>query len=76
MPLIRDLMIGDVLYHELGHHIHYWMRPEYKEKEDVADNWSKKLFVNHIRHTYWYLMPFLVPAAKLYRVFRRKTKAK
>jgi hypothetical protein len=72
MPLLRDLMIGEVLYHELGHHIHYWMRPEYKEEEDVAENWSRKLFVNHVRRTYWYLLPLLLPAAKLFRVFRRR----
>jgi hypothetical protein len=56
----------------LGHHIHYRMRPEYKEKEDVAETWSKKLFSHHIRRTYWYLLPLLVPAAKLYRKFRRR----
>src|SRR4051794_28782898 len=23
IPLLRDFMLGNVLYHELGHHIHY-----------------------------------------------------
>jgi hypothetical protein len=75
IPLLRDFMVGRVLYHELGHHIHYRVRPEHKEKEDVADEWSKKLFANHVRRTYWYLMPLLVPFAKLFRAIKRRRKS-
>lgn len=75
IPLLRDFMIADVLYHELGHHIHYCLRPEHREKEDVADNWSKKLFADHVRRTYWYLMPLLVPFAKMFRAIKRSRKS-
>ena len=37
IPLIKDMVFGHVLFHELGHHIHSAIRPEYREKEDVAD---------------------------------------
>ncbi len=37
IPLIREGKIADVLFHEIGHHIHFTCRPEYREKEDVAD---------------------------------------
>jgi len=44
--------IGDVLFHEIGHHIHFTARPEYREKEDVADIWRVRLRTNYfqIRH--------------------------
>jgi hypothetical protein len=35
--------IGGVLFHEIGHHIDAAHRPEFREKEDIADDWSKKL---------------------------------
>jgi hypothetical protein len=39
IPLLREISIGEVLYHELGHHIHACARPEHREKEDAADDW-------------------------------------
>jgi hypothetical protein len=71
IPLLRDITFGHVLYHELGHHIHNTRRPEYREKEDVADNWAGKLNVEFIRSKYWYLLPLIVPALKIYRLMRR-----
>ena len=41
VPLIRHIFIGHTLYHELGHHVHLFIRPQYREKEDVADEWGK-----------------------------------
>jgi hypothetical protein len=35
--------LGGVLFHEIGHHIDATHRPEFREKEDIADDWSKKL---------------------------------
>ena len=63
LSLMRYIMIGDVFYHELGHHIHRTIRPEFSEKEDVADNWSRKLMANFIRKRYWYLLPVLLPVS-------------
>jgi hypothetical protein len=42
-PYIRKMLLGDVLFHEIGHHIHYTTRPEFREKEDVADSWKVRL---------------------------------
>lgn len=68
IPLIRDIVFGHVLFHELGHHIHSTIRPEYNEKEDVADTWAGKLNVNFVRKTYWYGVPVL----KIYTFMRSK----
>jgi hypothetical protein len=43
IPLIREGRVGDVLFHEIGHHIHFTHRPEYREREDVADVWKVRL---------------------------------
>lgn len=61
-----------VLFHELGHHIHYTIRPDHKGKEDVADKWAGKLTANFIRKKYWYALPIIIPAAKIYSLIRRK----
>ncbi len=62
-------MYGQILYHELGHHVHAVI-PEYREKEDVADDWSVRFSAAYLRRAYWYLFPFLWSASMLYRGFR------
>ncbi|MFZ0733635.1 MAG: hypothetical protein WAM79_15030 [Candidatus Sulfotelmatobacter sp.] len=68
IPLINRLAIGRTLYHEVGHHIHYTVRPEYREEEDVADDWGKRLSRRFLRRRYFYL----VPIAKIISLFWRK----
>lgn len=53
----RMMTLGSVLWHEVGHHIHATRRPEYRGKEDVADDWKTKLEKRYIRERYWYLLP-------------------
>jgi hypothetical protein len=72
LPFLRELVFGHVLFHELGHHVHYTIRPEHKEGEDVADKWAGKLNVNFIRKKYWYALPVIIPWAKIYTLMRRK----
>jgi hypothetical protein len=52
IPLIREGKIADVLFHEIGHHIHFTCRPEYREKEDVADVWMVRLQDNYNRQRF------------------------
>jgi hypothetical protein len=67
LPLFREVLLGHVLFHELGHHIHVVVRPEHREKEDVADDWGTRLNNNFLRKKYWYL----IPIAKILRLFRK-----
>jgi hypothetical protein len=39
----RESELGGVLFHEVGHHIDATIRPEFREKEDIADDWSTRL---------------------------------
>lgn len=61
IPLFRYGFFAKVLYHELGHHIHKTIRPEYGEREDTADAWERKLSRRFLRTRYWYLLPVLYP---------------
>ncbi len=43
IPFWRDWRISHTLYHELGHHIHTFQAPEFRDKEDVAEGWAEEL---------------------------------
>jgi hypothetical protein len=43
IPLMREVFYGDVLLHEIGHHIHATVAPEHADKEEVAERWKKNL---------------------------------
>lgn len=75
IPIVRYEVLGTVLFHEIGHHIHKARRPEFRQRETVAEDWSKKLFLHFLRLHYWYLMPLIYPVTlynRLVRLFRRK----
>ena len=40
---LQETELGGVLFHEVGHHIDATHRPEFREKEDIADDWSGRL---------------------------------
>jgi hypothetical protein len=66
IPFLRDVAIAETFYHELGHHVHLFIRPEYREKEDVADDWQRKFMKTFLRGEYWYL----IPVARLVKMMR------
>jgi hypothetical protein len=59
LGFIREGRIGVVLFHEIGHHIDFTIRPEYRDKEDIADNWARTLGRNFSRKQHPYLRFFL-----------------
>lgn len=58
-PFIKSSCFGLVLFHEIGHHIDATIRPEFREKEDVADGWSKTLLRIYIRKRYPFPRPVM-----------------
>jgi hypothetical protein len=50
VPIVREIALKDVLFHEVGHHIHATVRPEFREREDVADVWKVRLDRHYLRH--------------------------
>jgi hypothetical protein len=65
IPVLRYVLAGDVLYHEIGHHIHTEHRPIHEEREGVAEGWSRKLMKNFYRKHYWYIFPLLYAFARI-----------
>jgi hypothetical protein len=49
ISFMREDPLAGVLFHEIGHHIHYTTKPEHREKEDVADVWMARLEKNYSR---------------------------
>lgn len=62
---LRDLLVGEVLAHEVGHHIHTTKAPEFKEREDVADEWGNRLLGRYLMRRYWYFFPLLAAGNRL-----------
>lgn len=57
IPFFRDFAFAQTVFHELGHHLHVTQAREFKEKEDVADKWARKLSVMYFRRQHSYLLP-------------------
>lgn len=74
VPLVRYAALADVLYHEIGHHIHKQRRPVYEGKENVADYWSTKLWVDFVRARYPYAVPALWLLRKVMRAVGHPTR--
>lgn len=58
IPIVRMFELREVLFHEIGHHIHHTTRPEYREKEDVADVWKVRLEGEYNRRRFPWLRRF------------------
>jgi hypothetical protein len=56
LPFIKNFLIAQTLYHEIGHHIHRLKEPGYRaKKETIADEWRDKLTREFMRRHYWYI---------------------
>ncbi|HEU4712951.1 MAG TPA: hypothetical protein VFS76_15360 [Pyrinomonadaceae bacterium] len=82
VPMIKTLAIGEILYHELGHHIHERAEPGFRDnREAVADEWSDELLISFFEKHYWFLAKILLAYKKLLhpvvvrivRLFRRSS---
>jgi hypothetical protein len=75
VPVLRYVVAGKVLYHEIGHHIHATHRPVHEHRENVADDWSNKLRRDFYRRHYRYIFPVFYVLARLsLPIFRRLEK--
>lgn len=71
MPIFGVAEFAEVLFHEIGHHIHAVHKPVYDGKENVAEDWSGKLWGRFARRRYWYAMPVLYPIATAINIAKR-----
>ncbi|MGA2886728.1 MAG: hypothetical protein ABSE51_01655 [Terracidiphilus sp.] len=73
---IRETALAGVLFHEIGHHIHATTHPEYRDKEDVADTWKRKLNGQYFRSQHPLVRAFAYPLRPLLQLIARFLKAK
>jgi len=76
VPPFKTFLIGEVLYHEIGHHIHRIEEPGYRDdKEAVADEWKEELLQMFLSRRYWYLAGTFRLFAPLLRPIASKLRA-
>ena len=61
LRFMRESLLGDILFYEIGHHIHATVQPEFREGEDVADGWKLRLTRQYNRFRHPWLVAFLFP---------------
>ncbi len=61
VPLWRDMLVSEVLFHEVGHHIQSTSHPEFREHETVADEWRDRLRSRYFRQEYPWLVLVAYP---------------
>ena len=61
LQLARDIVLGQVLFHEVGHHLHATIGSHAGGSEASADAWERRLSRLHFRKRYWYLRPVVKP---------------
>jgi hypothetical protein len=57
IPILREGLVGRVLFHEIGHHIHHTVKRDPRPKEVMADRWARLLWRSYILRRLWYLRP-------------------
>ncbi len=72
LPIIRELVVSRVLFHELGHHIHYTQEPMHRDREAIADQWQRRLGRRFFRTRYRLLFPLLLLLGRAESWFRRR----
>jgi hypothetical protein len=70
VPLWRDILVSSVLFHEMGHHIHATSRPEFRERETVAEEWRVRLSGRFFRSEYPWLVVLSYPVKAVRRLLR------
>ncbi len=76
IPFFREDRLSEVPFHEIGHHIHATTHPEYRDKEDVADTWKRKLNIQYFRNQHPWVRAIAYPLRPLLRLIIRFLRAK
>jgi hypothetical protein len=59
LQLLRDLVVAEVLYHEVAHHLKDRVGSNGRGGEEAAEYWRRRLLKIHARRHYQYLRPVL-----------------
>ncbi len=68
-PLVREILLGHTLYHEVGHHL---QRTHHEAGgETPAERWAKRLSRRFVEEHYRWLLLLARPIVSMYRLARR-----
>jgi len=69
--LVRDVIVGKVLYHEVGHHLQKTLGSAGRGGEHSADDWATRLLRLHVKRLYWYWKPIVLVFGAVSRALRK-----
>ena len=69
----RDVTLGKVLFHEIGHHLNTRVGLIAASEEESAEAWERRLMRLHLRRRYWFLRP-VVPILRFVVTVLRRVK--
>jgi hypothetical protein len=73
VPFIREVMLSETLFHELGHHLDATVGAPAPSGEAAAEAWSKRLFRTYFQRQYWYfLRPLRLIISPFWRAIRKR----
>jgi hypothetical protein len=70
LPLVRELVVGRVLFHEVGHHLDATLGSVGRTGEGGAEAWEARLSRRYFRQRYRYLRPVIPALRAMARVAR------
>jgi hypothetical protein len=59
LPIVREIPLASVLFHELGHHLDYTVGAPAPSGEAAAEAWQKRLLNSYLRKRLRLLIPIL-----------------
>ena len=73
VPPLRNIVLADTLFHEIGHHLDNTIGAPARSGEAAAEAWQRRLLRSYFRKQYWYLLPVVKIAA--FFVIRKRAAA-
>ena len=59
VPILREMPLADVLFHEIGHHLDHTVGAPAPSGESAAEAWQKRLLRSYMQKRLWVLIPLM-----------------
>jgi hypothetical protein len=66
IPMMRNFVFAETLFHEIGHHLERTIGASAPQGEKAAEAWKDRLAARFFRKRYWYLVPLVPIFRKLF----------
>jgi hypothetical protein len=72
VPILREMLLADVLFHEIGHHLDHTVGAPAPSGEAAAEAWQKRLIRSYMQKRLWVLIPLMRFTKRVARVVRAR----